>query len=554
MHSLSYRKHGWKIVGFLLILAALIYIPTGRADPLPPGVSADPGRAVRSQTARVGTPVLYTPDPLAAPAKLTPDQQQQVERGLANSHLAGPKLAANTLVANPAAGTATQASTLSGTLVDPQPLAPGDAQTYRNNDYRSDIAAGGGSMSDVMETSAAVGGKYTFHTGNWFAARSSNGGGTITYINPYADMPDFCCDQVTLYDSARDTFLWYRQGIKDANGNNRIILGVSATGASFCNYSITSSAPNAAWAGTWFDYPHLQLGADYLYIATNMFNNSNSWVRTVMLRFPLDALDTCAGFNYNYLAVTDWFTFVPAQGTDHIMWFASNWPSTTPQNNRLRIWRWDEDSTGLLTYDRTVATWNTGGATCGTGGNWLSRSDFRMKTGARYMIQNNNRKDVGRKILGWWWNSAQGGGFTQPFIDGAAFYEDNLTQVTGAQGRPYVWGSVCFAYPSVAADTRGDIAMVLNVGNGTNNSPSLYYALSDDYTAAPPGWAITFVRGSSFNPTRFGDYNTARVYEPSKDTWIGSGHYVDSSNRVAPVFFTFGRSRDYQSWNRWKTK
>ncbi|MBK8049537.1 MAG: hypothetical protein IPK16_21930 [Anaerolineales bacterium] len=241
-------------------------------------------------------------------------------------------------------------------------------------------------------------------------------------------------------------------------GVNRFRLGLSTNGgASFCYYDVAPTNTNSAWTNQWWDYPHLQLGADYLYIATNMFNATLRGHAHCVLRFPLDSLKDCAGFGYNYYSTSSWFTFVPVQGADHIMYFASNGPSTSPFNSRIIIWKWAENSTSLSWVTRTVAAWTTSAATCGSSsGNWAGRTDTRLLTGARYMIHNTNLAIPGRKVLGWWWNVAQGGSFGRPHIDGAAFYEDTLTQLSGNQGRPLVWNStICFLYPSVAANKRG---------------------------------------------------------------------------------------------------
>ena len=196
---------------------------------------------------------------------------------------------------------------------DEAPLAPGDAQLYRNVAFGGAIPSG--YKSNVLEPSLGNGGRYVFYTGNWFAARSIDGGSTWSYVNAYNNMSDFCCDQIAQYDKARDMYLWLRQGIANGSGVGRFRLGVSTNnGASFCNYDFYPTNTNSAWTGQWWDYPHIQLGADFAYIAYNMFNASDTWTRTVLLRFPLDALRNCAGFSYNYVASTSWFTFVPVQG------------------------------------------------------------------------------------------------------------------------------------------------------------------------------------------------------------------------------------------------
>jgi hypothetical protein len=69
--------------------------------------------------------------------------------------------------------------------------------------------------SNVGEPSAAFNADVAFYTGNWYAAMSSDGGRTFSFIDPAAafaasDPPDshFCCDQVVNYIPSIDTFVW----------------------------------------------------------------------------------------------------------------------------------------------------------------------------------------------------------------------------------------------------------------------------------------------------------------------------------------------------------
>lgn len=580
-----------------------IIIKDSEAQESPPGPEPqgpDSG-STEAKTAQVSAPVQMTPNWLPEPPTLTPEQQAQSEYWQERTHLPGRALAGpQPQNAGPVPGTesslsAADVSSLTN-LTDEEldspaavkaglePLAPSDALIYRQKVFHSVLPGG---QSNIMESSVAQGGKSVFFTGNWFAARNTKGGNTPfwSYVSPYAGMSDFCCDQVTIYDGARDMHAWLRMGVPGlvgGNFENRFFLGISTDGAaSFCTYSFTPLGTNSSWTNQWWDYPHIQLGADYMYISWNMFDwNGTSGttlddflVRSVMLRFPMDSLATCSGFNYNYFTATDWETFVPVQGAWHKMYWASNWPDSLPQNNRLRIYKWDEDSTSVSWVTKTVAAWtftNRGDAQCGSAsGNWTGRLDQRVLTGARYEINGTNVMYPGRKILGWWWNVAQGGNFPQPYIEGAAFFEDTfdagLTQVSGNQGRPLLWNSTtCFAYPSVTPNKRGDLGMIFHYGFGSAWNPYIGFSIADDYVAAPAGWTYFFVKPSSARPLtvngndRWGDYNTVREFEPTERAWVAGSHFINNNgncdNCARPLYFVFGRERDFQSWWRWFKK
>jgi len=524
---------------------------------------------IQAQTANIGPPVKEMLGQ-ETPPSISAETRERLEFWGNYTTRPGPVTGLTAPVAGPVPGTA---SRLERERTMELPLAPETAKTFRNVNLPI-VPAGYG--SHVMESSVATEGKYLFYTGNWFAARSINGGSTWTWMNPFSGWPSwspFCCDQVTIPDKARKCLFWLQMGSPGTNpgtGNyeNIFKLHVSKDGtwASWWTYTFSPLGTNGGWTNQFWDYPHIQLGPRYLYLSWNLFNQSGAFTRTVMLRLPLDALAAAAGFSYNYYDNSGWFTFVPAQGCDHVMYFASNWPLSGTQNNRIGIWRWDEASGGLTFWEKTVAAWTLTGrgyALCGSDtGNWAARYDQRLLTGARYRIASkdvlNNNPPLGRNVIAWWWNVAQGGGFSYPYIDGAAFFEDTMTQVPGYPGRPYVYGSWCFAYPSAAVNERGDVGMIFNYSYSPDWNPRVAFSIADEYWHAPPGWDVINVKASLYRPAdkKWGDYNTNRPFFPSSEIWAAASHVLRSSTTgdSTPFYFVFGRERDFESWKRWFNK
>lgn len=513
-------------------------------------------------------PTLEEPKWQSEVPALTVEQEAELKYWIENTQLSGPVIdeEASSIV-GPEEGTESKAPRRRSK----QPQAPESAKLFQNVDFGSIIPAG--FRSNTQECSVGVGGKYVFYTGNWFAARSINGGSTWSYVNAYSDFNTFCCDQVAIYDESRNLFFWLRQGNPSTNATtknyeNVFKLGVSSNGgSSFCTYTFKPTDIDSSWTNQWWDYPHIQLGADYLYITWNMYDNTTpvanaKYTRSVIIRFPLDTLATCSGGSGNQQSTTDWVTLVPIQGADHTMYYASNWPTTSPQNSRIAIWKWDEDSTSVASTVKDITAWSItskASATCGaTTGNWAARIDSRLLTGARYNINGKNIKVPGRKVLGWWWSVKQDANFSNPYVDAAAFYEDTLEQVSGGQGRPYIHDpSVCYSYPSVAVNQRGDLGLIVHYGSGASKNPSIGYAMADNFVDAPPGWSLYNVKTSNGRPAdnKWGDYNTVRVFDPSHDIWAGAAHYISSATGTGtPVYFSFGRERDTQSWNYWYNK
>ena len=133
-----------------------------------------------------GAPVEDVADWADKMHELTTAQQEQLVYWQDRVNLPGPprdrKSADATdavqLDASPAAGS--ESALAESASADKAPLAPGDAQLYRNVAFGSVIPAG--NKSNVLEPSLGTGGKYVFYTGNWFAARSTNGGSNWAYI------------------------------------------------------------------------------------------------------------------------------------------------------------------------------------------------------------------------------------------------------------------------------------------------------------------------------------------------------------------------------------
>jgi len=551
-----------RVMGGILIIALLIStvsLPAKAQD-----TSGDPGMTVESSVAYADAPVQAVAEILDSPPQLTEEQAAQLSWAEENTHLS-PAVDKNTetAVAGPVPGTES-----GGTIQRPrsgEPLAPGDAQTFIWTQFGGSIPDG--YKSNIMESSTDGKGWKMFSTGNWFAARSVNKGTNWTFMNPFTDYPEFCCDQVVNFDFNRGVFLWLRQGVPSlvgGNYQNTFKLSVSFNepfSAAYWTYTFTPTNTNGGWTNMWWDYPHVQLGADYMYISYNLFNQTNNFVRTVMLRFPLDALAAGAGFGYSYYSVTDWFTFVPVSGADHVMYFASNWDATG-SSTTLQIWRWYEDSGSLTFWNKDIPDWTPSGRGsmhCGSP-NWLARADMRVLTGARYEVNNDGiaeSRQTGRKVLGWWWNVAEGGGFTYPYVEGAAFYEDTMTLLPGFLGRPYIYGGWCFAYPSMAPDDRGDLGAIFNFSYSPDlQKPSVAYSIADDYFHAPPGWDVNGAAGSNAGSSTatWGDYNTVRTYQ-NGTTWIAATHYipgaVNCSNCSVPLWFSFGRERDSVNFRWW---
>lgn len=507
-----------------MALASLIFIAVAQQNNV---LEDTPSGTALALTANLAAPEFVKIQFLDKLPAVSPEEQQRREEILKKTHLPvpqphqelDPQVNAQTVLI----GAETNATNLQS---DP------NFTIFNNSALGTTIPSG--FKSTVGEPSAANSGNYVFYTGNWYVARSTNGGLTFSYINPYADMPSFCCDQDVLYDQNRDIFIWYRQGVSDANGVNFFRLGISNDkGASWFFYNVKPTNINRAWTNQWWDYPRLALSNNYLYIASNMFNNADSWTRTVILAFPLDALKNHTRFSFGYYASTTNFNFAPVQGaTTTIYWGTHN------TNDNFRVFSWKEGETRLNFYDRAIPVWTlaSGAYSCPgpDGRNWCARSDSRVLSGW-----------VANGTIGFFWNVMQGGGFPYPYINAATFRESDKSYT----GRPLIWNSnYAFLYGDAAPDNRGHLGISLFWGGGSYY-PNHAVGIDDDFNGAPPPWEVVATNIGTNGPSdnQWGDYVRARSYNPSGLLWAATGYTLHGGNTGSstdPRYIIFGRERD----------
>src|SRR5712692_9974664 len=134
--------------------------------------------------------------------------------------------------------------------------------------------------SNVDEPSVAVKDQVVLYTGNWYAARSADGGQTFQYIDPFTAFPDppnlgYCCDQVANYIASIDTFVWLLQyGPKtgpEADNIQRLAFAKTAdvVAGRWRLFDITTQSLGVA--GQFMDFPDIAVGANALYVTTNLF-------------------------------------------------------------------------------------------------------------------------------------------------------------------------------------------------------------------------------------------------------------------------------------------
>lgn len=401
-------------------------------------------------------------------------------------------------------------------------------------------------VSELAEPSVAQAGKNIFFTGNYFAARSTDGGLTWSYTDPAADMPDFCCDQDVVYDRGRDLFLWYREGNSDPTTEvNRVVLGASTDGGStWCQYTITPPLLNATWTSKrMLDYPVLSLSTNYLYITSGFRGASD----TATMRLPLDALATCSSMSFLWWGqLSTWAA--PVQGATSTMYFGEHRLANASTSHSMRIYQQRETESGITWKDVDIPSWQLEqGASCPLdaagnccpspdGLNWCSTSDSHIRAGW-----------VANGKIGFMWNAKQGGPFPFPYIEAATFNESSFDYVA----RPLVWSSLgALHYPFVSPNIRGDLGLTVFFSS-TRAAPTPYFLVSDDYSSN--SWQAFRLFPGARGSARWGDYVRTRAFHPAEVGWITSVYTVQAQG-AEPLFYILARARDLPSVEAWWSK
>lgn len=443
-------------------------------------------------------------------------------------------------VVPPAPGSQTVAQAVS-------PNAPSTFALLRNS--IASAASPAGYASNIAEPSVAAAGRNVFMTWNWRAAVSQNNGVTWTDVNPYAGFTapqSFCCDQDTLYDRGRDMILWYRQGVATGAGDNVVKLSRSLDGGlTWVTYTIAPTTLNGLWTGQWFDYPHLALSNNKLYITTNMFNAAGAFQRMLLMKLDLDVIQAAGG-----LPITSWssavgWSWTPVQGATDTMYLGDQINNAT---GTFRVYTQPENSGVLSFVDKVIPAWtftNRDGSCPVLGGmNPCLRADQRITDG--YVA--NNGKSTGE--IAFFWNVKQGGAFPYPYVEAAKFNESTKAVI----GRPLLWNSAgAWHYAAVSPNERGHVGLAVNyfVNTGT---PRVYGGMDDDFNLT--GWTVAWMGASAGNPSgnSWGDYNRVRPYYPGGTTWAASAYTKNAAGVSEPHLFIFGRGRDTRDFQRWYTK
>jgi hypothetical protein len=425
-----------------------------------------------------------------------------------------------------APGLGLRATTDDLTLVINTELAqPGQKQLASSVDEPS-VAAAKNNNGDVV-----------MYTGNWYAARSADGGQTFQYIDPFTSFPDptnlsFCCDQVVNYIPSIDTFVWLLQyGPKtgpQADNIQRLAFAKTAdvVAGRWSLFDITTDSLGVT--GQFMDFPDLAVGANSLYVTTNLFTPDGQGSGGAVVRIPIASIDSGSVTAQSFLSPDPSLnSFRVAQNSGTTAFFAAHTDTST-----LRVWAWDESQGAPTPSDVGIAPWIGGQgyqSVTPDGQRWLDRIDPRI-TGAAM---------AGSEL--WFAWSVDSGSNNRPnaFVQIARIDATNLTLIENINVFDL---NAAIAYGALSSNIDNEVGISYMIG-GAQQFPSHLVGI---LTGTRKDMLVSAGERGTLD-SQWGDYLTVRLIFPDRKLFAATGYTMkgqgDGSNRDAtPRYVVFGRS------------
>lgn len=401
-------------------------------------------------------------------------------------------------------------------------------------------AALGINSSSVNEPTGAVGGGVVFAAANWFAAYSTNNGGSFTQLNPSTIFPNadggFCCDQIVQYVPTIDRIIWLMQYSRAPGpGPNRYRIAAASptdvknsNGTAWTYWDITST--QLGFGNNWIDYPDLSVGSKSLYVSFDEVG-----VGLTVVRIPLAEIQARTTIHFWYTDPNNspmaYGGHLTQNAQDEIFWAGHN------SNSSMRVFSWQEASNTYFWRDVAVGSWPNNNAnltsTSPDAKDWLTKlrnfpvnavlgSTRVFSSGARQINQ-----------IWFAWSAPSGSNFRQPHVQWVALNRANNFSLVSQQ---QIWNNnYAFSYPAIVSNSNGEVGLSLEYGGGGNY---------ENHVAGFWGDFIVYITTSSnTGSTRFGDCVTIRqdAAHPERFDAFGYGMVSSGGIRSDTHYVVFGR-------------
>jgi len=397
-----------------------------------------------------------------------------------------------------------------------------------------------GTAGTVGEPSCSINGDVVFYTGNWYAAVSVDGGKTFKFIDPnnmaQANDPEgvtFCCDQVVNYvPPPVDTFVWLLQyGPRSGDNIQRLAFAKTddVKAGRWRTFDITTQALGAQ--GAFLDFPDLAVGANFLYMTTNIFPSTNGGAGTAVVRIPLDSIAAGNPTAEKFVSM-ELFSFRVAQNCRDTAYFAAHRDTST-----LAVFSWPENQAQPVPKDVEVARWiGTNGYFSRTpdGRRWLDRADPRL-TGATL---------AGNELWFAWGVDANSNHRPQPFAQMARLNSADLSLIENVN---LFDSDSAICYAGLATNANNEVGVSYMIGGAVFPS-HVVGIMSNDRKSLVAGTGDRGPLPSQDGSGEWGDFLTARPVFPARQLFAGAGYTLlgqqDRIQDATPRFVIFGRAAD----------
>jgi hypothetical protein len=364
------------------------------------------------------------------------------------------------------------------------------------------------SNSDGWETSVAQAFQTVFYTGNYFAAYSGDGGRIYRLVSPRELAKSvghrFCCDQVAHYVPAADTMVWI---LLAADGPVLMCLASPATvnassGKSWSVYVLDGPVFSRG-RNTLFDYPQVSFGDNFFYLTFNIIDTNDA----IVCRFQNGPLHERGTIPFQYfVAANNQFTCPTQLSGNRGLFVAQN------STSQLRVFDWPENNNTISIHDVNIASiptedWKT---TTPAGNDWFNPNS-KISTAVKAAARSRNELWVGwtgaRRVF-----EQQDATFPHPHIGLAVIDTRKMTLLR----QRFLWNdNFAFAYPSLASNPAGEIAITFACGGGRDYAQHGVGFLTRREELALTTNEESLEAGSH--------YITARMAIPDVDSFIAAG-------------------------------
>ena len=409
----------------------------------------------------------------------------------------------------------------------------------------TELAAAGKNRtaSNVGEPSTAMRGDVVLYTGNWYAAVSVDAGKTFRFLDPSTAFQQFdpagssfCCDQVVHYIPQIDTFVWLLQysTASDVDNFQRLAFAKTADVAAGRWRLFDITAKGLGVPGTFLDFPDLAVGANALYMTTNIFPPNTSKVGSAVVRIPFKSIEP-GPFKIDRFVTFEIASLRVAQNCGETAFFAGHANTST-----LRVFSWPEKKAQPDSAPVGVARWIGGNgyhSRTPDGRRWLDRADPRI-TGATL---------AGDQLWFAWGVNKGSNQIDRPFIQVARIDATTMSLVENLNVFDEA-SATCYA--GLATNSDGEVGIAYFLGGGTRFPTMMVGILSDPRREAEVAVGQRGPLADDDGSHHWGDYLAVRAVSPKATLFCATGYVMkgagsgDGSNRdCTPLFAVFGRRK-----------